>query len=95
VGGPGPEGEGTLKGILSVARVRNEGRKSGVGRDIKRVSREDIGGRTGTGWGVKRSGEKQVSWGRKSGEARVNRRFHAGGWHIGSIVRGERSCDRR
>jgi len=95
LGGPGPEGVENLKGILPVARVRNEGRKSGVGRDIERVSREDIGGGRGAGWGVKRSGEKQVSWGRQSDEARVNRGFYVGGGRVGSIVRGERSCDRR
>jgi hypothetical protein len=58
MGGPGPEGVENLKGILPVARVGNEGRKSGVGRDFERVSREDIRGRKDMGWGVKRSGEK-------------------------------------
>jgi len=50
--------EKDLKGILPVARVGNEGRKSGVGRDFERVSREDIRGRKGMVWGIKRSGEK-------------------------------------
>ena len=75
--------------------MRNEGRRSGVGRDIERMSREDIRGRRGTGWGIKRSGEKHVSWGNQSGETRVNRGFHAGGRRTGSIIRGERIRDRR